>query len=338
MADKTISELPAATEINPADLFVLQQQATNSARSLQGQVLVAWLTQYADGHGGIQGIAKTSTSGLVDTYTISYADGTVGTFTVTNGAKGDTGAQTYVWIKWAAQNPTADNQLSNNPDKWIGIYTGTASTAPTTRTSYKWYEYKGEKGDQGDAVTAVVQTGGTGDPGSTDTYTMYVGSTAIGTFDVYNGLNGTGAVNTVNGVSPDGSGNVNVMPTGGSAGDMLVKASASDFNTAWVAPPTWSYVGTATGSNAVSLPNTDWTELYVKSYFGLNGAVCFEDYIPRIAIEDTAGKWYLHGAYGGAGDYHSMTLEVTASGVKLNTWTYNGASQLASSSVKVWVR
>lgn len=34
---------------------------------------------------GISGISKTSTSGLVDTYTITYSDGTTTTFTVTNG-------------------------------------------------------------------------------------------------------------------------------------------------------------------------------------------------------------------------------------------------------------
>lgn len=37
---------------------------------------------------GISSIAKTGTSGLVDTYTITYSDGTTGTFTVTNGADG----------------------------------------------------------------------------------------------------------------------------------------------------------------------------------------------------------------------------------------------------------
>ena len=47
---------------------------------------------------GVESITKTGTSGLVDTYTILYTDGTSTTFTVTNGApgaqgpKGDTGA------------------------------------------------------------------------------------------------------------------------------------------------------------------------------------------------------------------------------------------------------
>lgn len=41
---------------------------------------------------GISSIVKTSTSGLVDTYTITYSNDDTTTFTVTNGAKGDTGA------------------------------------------------------------------------------------------------------------------------------------------------------------------------------------------------------------------------------------------------------
>ena len=37
----------------------------------------------------IKEIKKTSTSGLVDTYTITLTDGTTSTFTVTNGADGE---------------------------------------------------------------------------------------------------------------------------------------------------------------------------------------------------------------------------------------------------------
>lgn len=40
---------------------------------------------------GIQKIEKTDTQGLVDTYTITYTDGSTTTFTVTNGANGQDG-------------------------------------------------------------------------------------------------------------------------------------------------------------------------------------------------------------------------------------------------------
>lgn len=41
---------------------------------------------------GIESIAKTGTSGLVDTYTITYTDATTSTFNVTNGEQGEAGA------------------------------------------------------------------------------------------------------------------------------------------------------------------------------------------------------------------------------------------------------
>lgn len=160
MADKSISELTAASAVNPSDLFVLEQNAT--AKKLTGQTLENWLVSFADGHGGIQSISKTSTSGLVDTYTITFADTTSSTFTVTNGAKGDTGAASYVHIKFAAKQPTANSDMSNTPDKWMGIYSGISATAPTSYSSYTWYEIKGETGDPAELLSSTVtyQIGG----------------------------------------------------------------------------------------------------------------------------------------------------------------------------------
>lgn len=189
MADKAISELIAAEQITATDMFVLEQNGT--AKKLTGQVLLNWLTAAADGHGGIQNIAKTgsngledtyritladttvfdfvvtngrgissvvktSTSGLVDTYTITYSDGTTSTFTVTNGAKGDQGENTYTWIKYASQEPTeASHSMGDVPDNWIGIYYGTSSSAPADWTEYQWFKMKGETGAVGDPATLV---------------------------------------------------------------------------------------------------------------------------------------------------------------------------------------
>lgn len=56
-----------------------------------GQVVGADGTDGTDGV-GIASITKTGTSGLVDTYTITYTDGDTDTFTITNGADGSAGA------------------------------------------------------------------------------------------------------------------------------------------------------------------------------------------------------------------------------------------------------
>lgn len=192
MADKAISELVAAEQIKSTDMFVLEQEGT--AKRLQGQTLLNWLTAAADGHGGISNIAKTGTDGLVDTYTITLADTTTQTFTVTNGngltafeklstvglvdtyrftrsdgtyftfavangAKGDTGEASHVWIKYASQQPTASSHsMGDLPDAWMGVYSGTAAEAPDDWQQYTWYQIKGEKGDTGAAATVTGTT------------------------------------------------------------------------------------------------------------------------------------------------------------------------------------
>lgn len=255
MADKSISELVAATSVGSTDLFVLEQ--ANTAKKLPGQILENWLVSFADGHGGIQSWSYTPpvAPSLEGTLTLTLADTTVITVPIMNGAKGDTGSQTYVWIRWAAQNPTADNQLSTTPDAWIGIYVGLSATAPTTRGSYTWYQYKGaqgDKGDQGESIATVTRTGGDGSPGSTDTYTITLSDgTVAGTFTVYNGLNGTGAVASVNGVTPDPLGNVNL--TAANVGAL---------------PDTTTYVSTVNGLAGAAVVNKMGTITIPASWSG----------------------------------------------------------------------
>lgn len=266
MADKAISELIAAEQIKPADLFVLEQDS--AAKKLTGQILLNWLTAAADGHGGISsivkqstsgltdtyritmadtttfdfpvkngrgitGVSKISTSGLVDTYRITYNDSTNSTFTITNGAKGDKGDNAYVWIRYAAQEPTAaSHNFGVLPDNWMGVYSGNSATAPTDWTQYQWFEIKGEKGDIGNpalltsqSVTYQASTSGNVIPsgnwqGSIPTVAQgaYLWTRVTMTFNsgtpiyAYSvsrmGIDGTGAVSTVCGVAPNSSGNV----------------------------------------------------------------------------------------------------------------------------------
>lgn len=185
----------------------------------------------------ITGISKTGTSGLVDTYSITYNDGPATTFTVTNGAKGDKGDNAYVWIKYASQKPTeASHNMSDIPDNWIGIYTGSASTPPTDWTQYNWYKYQGDKGDTGDAavvlsniVEYMVSSSGTIVPSGSWTADipivpqgMYLWTRVTTTFNsgsaaVYYsvsrmGLDGSGSVSSVASISPQPDGNVPLTP------------------------------------------------------------------------------------------------------------------------------
>ena len=239
-----------------------------AAKKLTGQILLNWLTAAADGHGGISsivkqsasgltdtyritmadtttfdfpvkngrgitGVSKISTSGLVDTYRITYNDSTNSTFTITNGAKGDKGDNAYVWIRYAAQEPTAaSHNFGVLPDNWMGVYSGNSATAPTDWTKYQWFEIKGEKGDIGNpalltsqSVTYQASTSGNVIPsgnwqGSIPTVAQgaYLWTRVAMTFNsgtpiyAYSvsrmGLDGTGAVSKVCGKEPNSNGNV----------------------------------------------------------------------------------------------------------------------------------
>lgn len=231
MADRYIGDLNPVESINASDNFILEQSG-NTMR-LQGQILINWLLKQLEGKGGITSITKTKTSGLVDTYTIAYASTDAATtFTVTNGAKGDKGDKSYMWIRYASQRPSAQNPtISSTPDDWIGFYVGDLSTAPTSWNYYSWFEIKGKKGDTGDparlsgaVVQYAVSASGTEIPtGWVDSIPTVAQGAYLWTKVTINfntgspvqfysvshfGLDGSGAVSSVCGQSPDGSGNV----------------------------------------------------------------------------------------------------------------------------------
>lgn len=252
MANKTIGQLTEATSVQTTDLFLLEQ--TGTAKKLTGQTLINDLAAKLDGHGGI--VSSTYTAPVapspVGTITFTMADETVFTVPVENGTdgvtftptvsdegviswtndggrtnptpvniKGEQGNPAYVWIRWASQRPTSDADIGVIPDAWVGVYGGASATAPTHYTDYQWYEVKGEQGEHGDPITAVERTSGDGSPGTDDTYTVYVNSTAVGTFIVHNGADGIGTVNSINGIGVS-SGTNNVVLTAADVGAAAV--------------------------------------------------------------------------------------------------------------------
>ena len=340
MADKSVGELISAQSVTPTDMFVLEQNGT--AKKLTGQVLENWLVSFADGHGGIQsikklstsglvdtyritladtttfdfvvtngrgitGISKTSTSGLMDTYTISYNNGTTSKFTVTNGAKGDKGDNSYVWIKYASQEPTeSSNSMGDIPDDWIGIYSGNASTAPTDWKQYKWYKIKGEKGDIGIPATLVsteivYQSSGSGTIIPSGAWSASIPVVAQGkylwkrttrkfnsgepevSYDVNRmGIDGSGSVSSVAGVSPDTTGNVtltaaDVGALAVSGGDVTGAINMNGQPISGLNDPTEESQAARKGyvDNAVRkaaprnlLDNSDFTNLVAQAGFG----------------------------------------------------------------------
>lgn len=316
MANKSINTLDNASSLANADLFVIWQDSTNTAKNLTGQQFTTWLTALADGHGGIASItwttSGTSGNGQYHNATIHYADGTTSTFQVRDGLKGNTGAQTYVHIKYSLEEPTQDSDIGDNPAPWMGIATGTSSSAPSSYTAYTWYRIRGDQGEQGysiDTVNWVSNSSGTQySPGSYDTYNVILNddnATVASTFSVYNGMNGEGAVNTVDGLTPDANGDVKTTVSSvtsyGSATISGEYAALSDNQTlicsaaAFASAQMPSVSGTYQTDGVVEIhkgvSNASWIEYHGKAHFfmpvvsgspsgvweGVNGAVVLYD-------------------------------------------------------------
>ena len=109
------------------------------------------------------------------------------------GVYGDTGDDWYVHIKYAQSMPSADSDMVDYPNDWMGVYSGTAENPPTTYTSYEWFQIKGEKGDTGNAILSINRTG---QSGLIDTYTISFSNNTSTTFQVRNGSNITGIAKT----------------------------------------------------------------------------------------------------------------------------------------------
>lgn len=207
MADSTIGSLPAASEITSQDLFVLEQNG--EAKKLLGSILEDYVDRnivdvtvtsvaptssptvsYDSSTGalvlgiprglGIANIAKTGTSGLVDTYTVtldkapSQAVATTFTFTVTNG-----NSISQIIPISASHTPGAMDRYAIDM---------------TNGTTVMFDVYNGANGTNGVSIASVEKVSGTGAGGSTDVYNIILtNGTVGGTFSVYNGSDGQGA-------------------------------------------------------------------------------------------------------------------------------------------------
>lgn len=126
---------------------------------------------------GIASIGKTSTAGLVDTYTITLTDSSTHTFTVTNGAKGDTG-DGIARIEKTGTEGLVDTYT-------ITMTSGATATYTVTNGA------KGDPGDDGFSPTIVE------DPDNTDEIYKLDITDTNGTFVTPN-LKGGGSGGTTN--------------------------------------------------------------------------------------------------------------------------------------------
>ena len=218
--DQPISQLPIANTLTGNELTVVVQQGVTKQTSVSqlantvspGKLIVS---------------VQLSGSNLV----FNYSDGTSSTLGPVT-ASVTVGSTTTL----AAGNPatvtnvgTTSNAIFN-----FGIPQGpqgdTGPTGPTGATGPQ-----GPKGDTGDAATIAIGVTNTGSPGSSALVTNSgTSSDAVFNFTVPSGA--TGAQGPQGPAGTPGQG----VPTGGNTGQVLTKASGTNYDT------TWTYAGAGT--------------------------------------------------------------------------------------------
>ena len=244
-------------------------------------------------------IEKTATNGLIDTYTITYSDGTSSTFMVTNGANGTNGNTLLVGS--GAPDAGSGQQGDSYVDvtNWTYYYKGSGS----------WMSqgsFKGADGNDGVSITSIVRTSGNGAAGTTDTYTITYSEGSPTTFTVYNGADGTNGSSFLT-----GSG---APTTQGSNGDTYLDIATSDIYTK--ANDTWTKVGNIQGAEG----HTPVITINAQGYWTVDGVATSVKATPVsiVSIARTSGD-------GSAGTTDTYTI--TYSDNTSSTFTVtNGAN------------
>ena len=193
-----------------ASLMVLGTMVFTSCSTLNSS------TTSEDNSLTVVSVEKTKTEGNVDTYTITFSDGTKGTFTVTNGVdgekgdkgdKGDTGSQgdkgdqgdkgedgtdgvSIVSIEKTSTEGNIDTYTITYSDGNKTTFTVTNGTDGAKGDKGDQGD-KGDKGDKGEDGNSIVSIEKTNTEGNIDTYTITFSNGTTFDFYVTNGLDAT---------------------------------------------------------------------------------------------------------------------------------------------------
>ena len=187
-----------------ASLMVLGTMVFTSCSTLNSS------TTSEDNSLTVVSVEKTKTEGNVDTYTITFSDGTKGTFTVTNGVdgekgdkgdKGDTGSQGDKGDQGDKGEDGTDGvsivsiektSTEGNIDTYTITYSdGNKTTFTVTNGTDGAKGDKGDKGDKGEDGNSIVSIEKTNTEGNVDTYTITFSNGTTFDFYVTNGLDAT---------------------------------------------------------------------------------------------------------------------------------------------------
>ena len=155
----------------------------NSLKTINGISIVGSGDIVIEDGRGIVSIEKTSTEGLIDTYTITYTDDTTSTFNVRNGANGKDGTNGQDGKDGADGKDGKDGKDgTNGQDGKDGA--------------------DGQDGEDGRGIVSILKTGTSG---LVDTYTITYTDNTTSTFTVTNGEGGGQALSFANGIEKEGN-------------------------------------------------------------------------------------------------------------------------------------
>ena len=238
---------------------------------------------------GVASIAKTSTEGLVDTYTITYTDGTTSTFTVTNGKDGAQGEQGIQGIQGVPgkDGKTPVITIGTNGNWFIdGVDTNQPSNV---------------KGDTGNGISAIAKTS---TEGLVDTYTITYTDGTSTTFTVTNGAQGEQGIQGIQGV-PGKDGKTPVI-TIGENGNWFVDGVDTNVKAQGATGATGNGVASITKTSTEGLVDT-YTITYTdgttttftvtngaQGEQGIQGVPGNDGKTPVITIGEN-GNWFIDG-------------------------------------------
>lgn len=216
--------------------------------------------QGVDGNDGrsVVSITKTSTEGLVDTYTITYSNGEPTTFTVTNGSNGTNGtngADGYSFLTGNGEPTTEGNNgdsyldtatynlYKKANDAWtlVGNIQGAAGNTPViTINDQGYWAIDGVATTVKAVPVSITSVAKTATNGLVDTYTITYSDNSTSTFMVTNGANGT-------------NGNTLLVGSGEPAADLGNQGDSYVDVTNWV----YYYKGSGSWMNQGSFKGAD---------------------------------------------------------------------------------
>ena len=180
---------------------------------------------------GIASITKTGTSGLVDTYTITYDDGDTDTFTVTNGSDASVTIQTS-WGSTTSDSKvpsekltkdTLDTKIAKSSTTGLVKNDGTIMTSGTGSTNYSAGNHTHSGYISTSSTSGLVKNDGSIMTGGTGSSNWAIGNHTHSGYQatLVSGTN----IKTINNESLLGSGNITIQ--GGSSVDVVTSWEAT---------------------------------------------------------------------------------------------------------------